>query len=666
MYIFIIDKVSGLAVYHHSFSCERSPAFASVAYASVAMTTCVIVLEVTIVVASSRGTIKNNHPRRFVPHLLHARLIVFVIEIIALIVKTILAVQPEELDIDIDHCPPLGTAVVIAKVVVAITWFLFFTVVVSIAIYLDPCHFYTSKLANSDIGGSGDDEGLPTAVLGTVLHHRWHTTRSVWENRFKLLFCFSGSDESRQAAYREVANIFAHLFHNSNLVLSDIAAGILLLQKHHLQHERNLSNAHESSSVTVNFGDADEKKLFSDAFHYLNFALGTYTWAIHIYMNPTCGFCEVLSRSSLCSCCSSCCCRRTAKHVRRNIHKDNGCNCGFAGFIAMTGINEMDIVYARFENALYRIPFVVCLDHENKSIVVAIRGTLSLQDIMTDLTATTRPLQLPDWPEFAVHRGMYDTAVWIKEYLDDEVLESAFEKAPRYRLVFTGHSLGSGVACILSILFKEKYPDLVCYCFSPTGSLLNAEAAMYTQSFVTSITLGQDLICRLNFNTARHFSRKIIDVLESSRKPKHRILFEGFLETLGICCGREMIFSDDSRSQLPETDSETDENLSSPLITCESNTFTFDAREEEEDPASSVVPPLYPPGRIIHIVDTSEERMCFFARRELEARWSAASNFNEISVSPYMLKDHFPDVLYRAMRLIWLEHKDDLESVEIE
>ncbi|XP_003384478.1 PREDICTED: sn1-specific diacylglycerol lipase beta-like [Amphimedon queenslandica] len=659
--IWLIIQIFGIGFYHSALSCGQSPSFASVAYASIAMTTCVLVLEVAIVIASSRGTIRNNRPRRFVPHLLHARLIIFAFEIIILLMKTVMAVRPEELNIDVDQCPTLGTAVIVARVVVAVTWLIFLTVLISVAIYLDPCHLYSSKVGSRE---TREEEGIQRSRSGSLLNR----TRSVWEDRLKLIFCLSSSDESHQTAYKEVANIFAHLFHDSNLVLSDIAAGILLLQKRHLVHEKNLItlDTRDLTSVAFNFTDPEDKKLFSDALHYLNFALGTYTWSIHIFMNPTCGFCEVLSHAQLCRCC--CCSSR--KQVHKNIHKDNSCYCGYAGFLAMTGINQADIIYARFENDLYRTPFVVCLDHERESVVVAIRGTLSLQDVMTDLTATTHPLQLPGWSEFAVHRGMYNTALWIKEYLDnDQVLESAFEKVPRYRLVLSGHSLGSGVACILSILLKKSYPDLRCFCFSPTGSLLNAEAAIYTQSFVTSVTLGQDLVCRLNVNTAHQFTRRIIEVLESSKKPKHRILFEGFLETLGVCCGREIVFSEDSdpSSGLAETNIDESDNPSSPLLLSDSAplSFTNEGFSSDEEPSTGV-PPLYPPGKIIHIVDTLEERSCFFARRQLEATWSAASSFKEINVSPYMLKDHMPDVLYRAMESLWKEHRDDLDQVTIQ
>lgn len=40
-----------------------------------------------------------------------------------------------------------------------------------------------------------------------------------------------------------------------------------------------------------------------------------------------------------------------------------------------------------FRNEIYKTPFVVVLDHVTSSIVVAIRGSMSLKDALTDICA---------------------------------------------------------------------------------------------------------------------------------------------------------------------------------------------------------------------------------------------------------------------------------------
>jgi len=105
--------------------------------------------------------------------------------------------------------------------------------VVFVLIYLDPCHCYSAKVNHATVQQhirSGN-------VDRTVVRQQWSLSHSVWEKRFKVACCFAGSDDAHQVAYKEVAEIFAHLFCDTNVVLSDIAAGMVLLQKEHFAQE---------------------------------------------------------------------------------------------------------------------------------------------------------------------------------------------------------------------------------------------------------------------------------------------------------------------------------------------------------------------------------------------------------------------------------------------
>jgi sn1-specific diacylglycerol lipase len=69
---------------------------------------------------------------------------------------------------------------------------------------------------------------------------------------------------------------------------------------------------------------------------------------------------------------------------------------------------------------------------------------------------------------------MYTTASLIlKKIKNLNLLGREFAKPEfrHYRLVVTGHSLGAGVASVLSVILKRDYPDLVCYAFSPPGCI---------------------------------------------------------------------------------------------------------------------------------------------------------------------------------------------------
>lgn len=622
-------------------------------------------------VYSARGTIQNSRPRDFLPALLHIRLAVLVVELIMLLVKTLLAAQPGVIS-ESSNCENLSVAVTVSRVVVAITWFIFFGVFASAIIYLDPCHVYSAKinfeLVNDDSNDIEEEDLVSTNTnnetfsrsVHPVLRRRWKVTHTVWEKRIKLMCgCLAGQDEQHEVAYKELAVIFAYLFCDSNLVLSDIAAGLILVQKEHIEKELTLRREVNESrtrenSVPLNFSDPEERQIFKSAVHYLKFALGTYTWPIFMYMNP-CGCFKLCTHAAICPC---------KQRTRKNIFQDNSCFCGYAGLLSVTELNEADIVYASFENDICRAPFVVLLDHDYKSVVVAIRGTISVQDIITDAIAFTQQIELPDQPNFRAHKGMYQTAFWIKQKLDSGILDEAFQKVPNYSMVIVGHSLGSGCACLLAMLLKNKYQDLKCYCYSPPGSLLNADAATATQSFVTSVTLGHDLVTRLTFYNAQKLKEEVIRVLRKCQKPKFRILLEGLLETFGNFCGHHILFKEDFHSASPTHDCDHSPLLVTDVEALQYESLISDAEGEQESSLSaSAIPPspkYYPPGRIIHLVDTMTTNGGCFSHRTLEARWVSSSSFQTIVVTPDMVKDHFPDVLMKAMNAIWDEKKDEI------
>ena len=677
--LWLIGITVGVVYFRDALFCEQSHLLEAFSFAVIGMILVTLILEVAIVFFSARGTIVRTKPRKLVVHLLHFRVLVFILEIVLLIVGTVFAFQTQT-ESDRVSCPNLDRAVLLTQIIVAVDWCVLFVLVVFVLIYLDPCHCYSAKVNHATVQQhirSGN-------VDRTVVRQQWSLSHSVWEKRFKVACCFAGSDDAHQIAYKEVAEIFAHLFCDTNVVLSDIAAGMVLLQKEHFAQEelrRRNPQIEESHGTLLNFHNSQERQLFKDAIHFMKYAVGLYSWMFYVYMNPLCGCCKL--------CYSLKCCGRDS---RPHVIDDNVCLCHLAALRQVTGLNEIDVIYCSFENDIYQAPFLVCLDHTCQSVVIAIRGTMSFTDIVTDLTATTRPIELPNFPDFLVHKGMLKTATWILEKLNEgEVLEDAFGKAPVYNLVCVGHSLGSGCACILSMLLQDKYPGVQCFCYSPTGSLLNQTAAEYTKTFVTSLTLGKDLVARLNVPNAHVLKEDLVRVLESCEKPKCQILFEGILETACNCFGRPVVFEgtdSNGRNHSEHTDEEDpshtqpdpEENLEiTPLLHRDLSSIralpvgTVDQHQhlpaetssDVDDDLDHPLTSLYPPGRVIHIYDCSEHKVCFCGRRQLEARWASRSNFDHVIVSPDMVRDHFPDVLLNAMNRVWQEKMEEVEDSTI-
>lgn len=153
----------------------------------------------------------------------------------------------------------------------------------------------------------------------------------------------------------------------------------------------------------------------NEAAYYVRYAVACYSWPYYLYMNSLKGFNDLYCTSSLLACCCSCCLgqhnqkhplERTANEQLTTIEHDGATeetrNVAEAeveaaramavihgdprgnhmkAFKILARVNECDVVYANFNNELFFVPFTILIDHLKKTVVVAIRGTLSMRYI---------------------------------------------------------------------------------------------------------------------------------------------------------------------------------------------------------------------------------------------------------------------------------------------
>lgn len=657
--VWLIGTVVAAGYFTEALRCPQSNTLTAFTFAVIAIILITVIVEGAIVLVSARGPIVKPKKRWPIKHLLHFRVILFFGEVILLIVGTGLAFAPftagvtnntvVTADSIANDCPKLHQAYLLVQVIAVIDWVVLVLLVLCTLLYLDPCHCYSVQFDVTPVNGT---------VVDAVDHEEhWKAVESTWEKRFQVACCIAGSDDKHQVAYREVAQLFAHFFGDMNVVMSDVAAGLVLLQKEHLANrQRTATEVNGGAAVPLDLNSHDDREAFKNAVYYMKYALAVYSWPLYSYMNPLCG-CLRLIRHLSCSVCAA---------PQEHIVEDNCCSCYSAGIVTLASITHTHIVYASFANDLYQSPFFVVVDHDCASVVVSIRGTLSMKDIITDLVANPKPIELAESPEFSVHKGMLHTSMWIRDKLLGEgILDRAFESVPEYDLVIVGHSLGSGCACILSLLLRPLYPDLHCYCYAPSGCMINEAGAKYTESFITSVILGQDIVSCANINTFHTMKEDLVRVLEECKKPKFRILLEGVLETMCWCLGKGVVF-DDQRVRVAEEEEALIEGGSGENLR---------SRSHSPNPESSFTPiiaqhlintkehpeKLYVPGRIIHLVDTGDTRGYCSTKRRLRPYWTPCTSFDRIQVSPDMIRDHFPDVIYAAMSQV-MEEIDNIEG----
>ncbi|GAA6048137.1 hypothetical protein JCM3770_003679 [Rhodotorula araucariae] len=153
-----------------------------------------------------------------------------------------------------------------------------------------------------------------------------------------------------------------------------------------------------------------------------------------------------------------------AKHEFKFPHTEiHANNHAFAHHV---GIHVEDILLSSFTDPtpafdsekLSPIVNYVAIDHSIKAIVLACRGSLGLSDILTDLTCSYEPISVPDADpsgSYFVHSGMFCSATVLQRGTVHDVIRDALKQFSDYGLVICGHSLGGGVASLLSLLWSS-------------------------------------------------------------------------------------------------------------------------------------------------------------------------------------------------------------------
>ena len=145
---------------------------------------------------------------------------------------------------------------------------------------------------------------------------------------------------------------------------------------------------------------------------------------------------------------------------------------------------------------LHRTSLFPC--RANELVVLGIRGSLQVGDLLSDLTAA--PFFFgsfgSDGVSGHVHPGMLSAATYV-QCCTREALEEAARRCPGWPLLLTGHSLGGGVAALLAVLLRASgLPAGMGPCHAitvGTAAVMSEELAAACDGLVTSVILGAPL-----------------------------------------------------------------------------------------------------------------------------------------------------------------------------
>lgn len=533
--------------------------------------------------------------------------------------------------------------------------------------------------------------------------------QKLWVDRCRRAYCCFVSYEEYASEIEGVAVIMKNLFQAHDIVLTDIVAGFTLIRGYQrgMLEERarqlgrdgtlNMDTVISRQAVPlIPLTDADQSVL-RDIRHFSKYYLAVYGWWLHVFQYPITGLPEV--------CCKSCslCCSEGSKH---GVHDADWCGCNNASLrLAAQQLRDEDVLYMFYDNTFLNPCFLVVVDEPSKHLVISVRGTMSNVDCLTDGLAEPVPIAISELSDTQclVHRGFFESARNIRErLLADEKCNAALKgEGPLgdYNIMITGHSLGAGVAAVLTLLLREGIESVRrrarAIVYAPPGGLMSRELSEYSASFIVACFMGKDLVPRLSNHSIKALRDAMFYAIAATNRKKVEIIGRSLCPTPGLVPHADSAaasLSPEERETLRcllESRIDSDSVMATPrdqyAVRVPSATECLLRKTTSSDVAPEAVAPtgsnspflnvrLYPPSRIMHYHRVaSSKNCCAFCclprgtkscctKLHYYPQWTSIDNLQEIYCSPLMVADHLPDRFFSVIEDVARAFED--KSVE--
>ncbi|XP_058774543.1 uncharacterized protein LOC131648831 isoform X2 [Vicia villosa] len=310
-----------------------------------------------------------------------------------------------------------------------------------------------------------------------------------------------------------------------------------------LQHNEKSSETSEGST------EAPEMRV-KEAATLHKFAEAAYTGPLlDVGRNPLMFLCLWLYRQGVLS--------PWARNRRPALDGDNWWRGHAAAFLKYANLPPEALRYGRVNQVKCEAAYFIVVLHHLQTVVIAIRGTETPEDLITDGLCKECTLSAEDlsglinssyihsdihknvtssFPHYG-HSGIVEAAREVYMQIEGNPGEHDTEsygllskllgfgcECFGYNVRIVGHSLGGAIAALLGIKLYNRYPNLHVYSYGPLPcvDLIVANAC---SSFITSIIYGNEFSSRLSIGSMMRLRAAAITLLAQDPKADSAMIF---------------------------------------------------------------------------------------------------------------------------------------------
>ncbi|XP_010679220.2 uncharacterized protein LOC104894639 isoform X3 [Beta vulgaris subsp. vulgaris] len=185
-----------------------------------------------------------------------------------------------------------------------------------------------------------------------------------------------------------------------------------------------------------------------------------------------------------------------------------------AGLAKQSMLRESNILKFIRNSSVMRPGYYIGIDPRRKLVILGIRGTHTVYDLVTDIVSTSDGDVTFDG--FSTHFGTAEAARW---FLNHELgtIKKCLHQHEGFRLRLVGHSLGASTASLLAMMLRKKSatelgfdPNIVTAVGIATPPCVSKELAESCCDYVTTVVMQDDIVPRLSVASLARLRNEII------------------------------------------------------------------------------------------------------------------------------------------------------------